>query len=245
MVTQSVMRSLEVLERVAELQPVRLSELDSAIDLPKSTIQRNLQTLAEAGWIDALDNDSPPRWQVAPRVVNLFARKALALDLRRAAREPMLRLRDATGLTVQLAVPSTQQQLVILDKVEADRSEPTTGHIGTAMPKASTSAGVAMLARSSDEVIREVVSAQPDLDLETLWTLVRSTRELGFCTRVHPPSLVSYVSAAIVDTVGGVAGTLTLGVTPDTPAEVAQEWALLTIEAAQETALSLARSHGA
>ena len=46
---KSVTRSLRILEAVAQHQPVTVGELTKLFGLPKSTVQRTLVTLAEAG----------------------------------------------------------------------------------------------------------------------------------------------------------------------------------------------------
>ena len=61
MTTASVVTAFSVLERVAELQPVGLSELARAADLPKSTVHRCLQTLQEVGWVESSGGTSA-RW---------------------------------------------------------------------------------------------------------------------------------------------------------------------------------------
>ncbi|WP_324609648.1 helix-turn-helix domain-containing protein [Streptomyces sp. WM6386] len=55
---KSVIRSLRVLEAVAQHQPVTVGELTKIFGLPKSTVQRTLVTLAEAGWLRANRKDT-------------------------------------------------------------------------------------------------------------------------------------------------------------------------------------------
>ncbi|WP_234389948.1 helix-turn-helix domain-containing protein [Streptomyces sp. MMG1533] len=60
---KSVTRSLRILEAVAQHQPVTVGELTKLFGLPKSTVQRTLVTLAEAGWLRA---NPPPAGRSAP-----------------------------------------------------------------------------------------------------------------------------------------------------------------------------------
>ena len=100
MAMQSVLRSLLVLEAVAEHQPVRVGELTPLLGLPKSTIQRSLETLAEAGWLRPVDGDLT-RWALTARARSVVLRSGGEEDLRESALLPMQQLRDAGGETAQ------------------------------------------------------------------------------------------------------------------------------------------------
>src|ERR1044072_5213519 len=65
---KSVIRSLRILEAVAQHQPVTVGELTKIFGLPKSTVQRTLVTLSEAGWLRASRGDTT-RWEVGARVL--------------------------------------------------------------------------------------------------------------------------------------------------------------------------------
>src|ERR1700759_4054074 len=52
----SVKTALKVLEQLALAAPAGVSDLARAIDAPKSTIQRDLTTLHEAGWIRPVEH---------------------------------------------------------------------------------------------------------------------------------------------------------------------------------------------
>src|SRR5262249_23823746 len=105
MAMQSVLRSLLVLEAVAEHQPVRVGELTPLLGLPKSTVQRSLETLAEAGWLRQVDGDLT-RWALTSRARSVVLRSGGEDDLREAALPPMQQLRDAAGETAHLFVPT-------------------------------------------------------------------------------------------------------------------------------------------
>ena len=107
MAMQSVLRSLLVLEAVAEHQPVRVGELTPLLGLPKSTVQRSLETLAEAGWLRQVDGDLT-RWALTSRARSVVLRSAGEDDLREAALPSMQQLRDAAG--VSIAIPLSRFQ---------------------------------------------------------------------------------------------------------------------------------------
>ena len=95
---KSVTRSLRILEAVAQHQPVTVGELTKIFGLPKSTVQRTLVTLDEAGWLRANRRDTT-RWEIGARVLAVRPAALQGSSLFAAAREPMIRLRDALNET--------------------------------------------------------------------------------------------------------------------------------------------------
>src|SRR5215471_12749022 len=120
MAMQSVLRSLAVLEAVAEHQPVRVGELTPLLGLPKSTVQRSLETLAEAGWLRQVDGDLT-RWALTSRAQSVVLRSGGDADLREYALRPMQRLRDVAGETTHLFVPTGSYQVVVIERVDCRR----------------------------------------------------------------------------------------------------------------------------
>ena len=56
----SVLTTLNVLEYVSEHQPVGVSDVARGLELPKSSAQRALKALFEAGWIRKVDENVSP-----------------------------------------------------------------------------------------------------------------------------------------------------------------------------------------
>ena len=142
---KSVTRSLRILEAVAQHQPVTVGELTKIFGLPKSTVQRTLVTLAEAGWLRASRRDTT-RWEIGARVLSVRPAALQGSSLFAAAREPMVRLRDALNETVHLAVPDALQCMVVVDRVDCDHPVRTFHTIGDTSPLHATAAGRAVLA---------------------------------------------------------------------------------------------------
>lgn len=156
MVMQSVLRSLHVLEKVAMLQPARLGEIVPVVDLPKSTVQRSLETLAEAGWIRALDGDIT-RWEISPHVRGLLLRPSSDSTLIQFAQQPMTELRDLTGETVQLKLLNGTDQLTMVDHVDTRHTIRAVLALGTVLPILASSAGFAIMARFDADTNAEIV----------------------------------------------------------------------------------------
>ncbi|WNM36586.1 IclR family transcriptional regulator [Streptomyces sp. Li-HN-5-11] len=142
---KSVTRSLRILEAVAQHQPVTVGELTKIFGLPKSTVQRTLVTLAEAGWLRANRRDTT-RWEIGARVLSVRPAALQGSSLFAAAREPMVRLRDALNETVHLSVPDALQCMVVVDRVDSDHPVRTFHAIGDTSPLHATAAGRAVLA---------------------------------------------------------------------------------------------------
>ncbi|MET9830327.1 IclR family transcriptional regulator [Streptomyces sp. NPDC006385] len=142
---KSVTRSLRILEAVAQHQPVTVGELTKIFGLPKSTVQRTLVTLNEAGWLRANRRDTT-RWEVGARVLAVRPAALQGSSLFAAAREPMVQLRDALNETIHLSVPDALHGMVVVDRVDCDHPVRTFHAIGDTSPLHATATGHAVLA---------------------------------------------------------------------------------------------------
>lgn len=138
---QSVVKALRVLEAVAERQPVGVGELSRRLGLPKSTVQRCLTTLGDAGWLRP-SPETAGTWALSARALAL-GRQA-ERDLVASAQAPMRTLRDRLNETVHLAVRH-EDQAVIVDKVESSHQLRVSREIGMSGPLTESSAGQAIL----------------------------------------------------------------------------------------------------
>ncbi|MGC9544729.1 IclR family transcriptional regulator [Streptomyces sp. UG1] len=154
---KSVTRSLRVLEAVAQHQPVTVGELTKLFGLPKSTVQRTLVTLAEAGWLRANRKDTT-RWEIGARVLAVRPAALQGSSLFAAAREPMVRLRDEVNETIHLSVPDALQGMVVVDRVDCDHAVRTFHTIGDTSPLHATAVGRAVLAHLPGRDVEELVT---------------------------------------------------------------------------------------
>ncbi|MFF3332929.1 IclR family transcriptional regulator [Streptomyces sp. NPDC002888] len=154
---KSVTRSLRILEAVAQHQPVTVGELTKLFGLPKSTVQRTLITLNEAGWLRANRKDTT-RWEIGARVLAVRPAALQGSSLFAAAREPMIRLRDAVNETIHLSVPDALQGMVVVDRVDCTHAVRTFHAIGDTSPLHATATGRAVLARLPKADVDELVA---------------------------------------------------------------------------------------
>ncbi|WP_086841550.1 IclR family transcriptional regulator domain-containing protein [Streptomyces coeruleofuscus] len=154
---KSVTRSLRILEAVAQHQPVTVGELTKIFGLPKSTVQRTLVTLAEAGWLRANRRDTT-RWEIGARVLAVRPAALQGSSLLTAAHEPMVRLRDALNETIHLSVPDALQCMVVVDRVDSDHPVRTFHTIGDTSPLHATAVGRAVLAHLPKQDVEELIA---------------------------------------------------------------------------------------
>ncbi|WP_309115882.1 IclR family transcriptional regulator [Saccharothrix sp.] len=154
-------RSLRILEAVAQHQPVTVGELTKIFGLPKSTVQRTLVTLHEAGWLRANRKDTT-RWEIGARVLAVRPAALRGSSLFAAAREPMIRLRDKVNETIHLSVPDALDRMVVVDRVDSSHAVRTFHEIGDISPLHATATGRAILANTDRSDVDEVLARPLD-----------------------------------------------------------------------------------
>jgi IclR family acetate operon transcriptional repressor len=183
---KSVTRSLRILEAVAQYQPVTVGELTKLFGLPKSTVQRTLVTLNEAGWLRANRTDTT-RWEIGARVLAVRPAALQGSSLYAAAREPMMRLRDALNETIHLTVPDALHCMVVVDRVDCDHAVRTFHAIGDTSPLHATATGRAVLAHLPKSEVDELTAGTLEgygeetiTDPVALRAEIRRVRERGY-----------------------------------------------------------------
>lgn len=152
---QSVQKSLRVLEAVADRQPVGVAELARNLQLPKSTVQRSLVTLAEVGWLEPVHGDYT-RWSLGPAARRLGRATARETTLREAALVPMQALRDATNETIHLAIPDGVAWMVLIERMDSTQSVRTFHELGARTPSYATSTGLSVLAHLPESALEQL-----------------------------------------------------------------------------------------
>jgi len=214
---RSVSVALSVLEAVAEHQPVGVSELSRALDLPKSTTQRALTTLGDLGWIRG-GGENPTRWSLTAKAMSIGARHQVDQELRRVALPAMHALAVATGETIHLSVPE-ERDIVLIDKVEGSNPVRTNTYIGGRAPMHAVASGKAMLAAMPVDRARALLSALPleplttytETDVAALMRDLEKVRRQGYAIAVgtrHPE--IAAVGAAVVGQAGSPVGSLSI-----------------------------------
>lgn len=118
--SSSATRMLAVFEAIARSQPVGVSALARGLEADKSAVQRDLMTLADAGWIRPAPvlagqgaGQGTGQWELSPHILTL-ARPPHSADALRLRAQPILEeLRRETGETAYLAVPHGDRYVVL------------------------------------------------------------------------------------------------------------------------------------
>ncbi|GHJ39244.1 IclR family transcriptional regulator [Streptomyces sp. TS71-3] len=153
---QNVLNALRVLEEVATRQPVGVGELSRVLGMPKSSVQRALRTLGEAGWIRPAGGEIT-RWVVTTKALDVGRHASGDLDLRNAAMPILEELRRATDETIHLTVPEGDR-MVLIERLETSKAVRTNMSLGHSLPLHASANGKAVLANSPAEVVDRVLA---------------------------------------------------------------------------------------
>ncbi|CND62011.1 IclR family transcriptional regulator [Mycobacterium tuberculosis] len=247
----SVLSTLRVFEEVALRQPIGVSDLARATDIPKSSVQRCLVTLRQAGWLRIVDPERA-RWGVTMKALTLGLRSAGEQDLREVAAPAIKHLSAETDETVLLGVRDGEEY-VIVAREETTQIVRVHQEVGARVPLRATSAGLAIMARLSgtevDDLLRHEIkefAQHPVPDSGTLRKEIAETAKRGYA--LHGSSSwyrphVASIGAAITNAAGYPIAGLTLSV-PDMRFDRSKEktWAPLVMAAADEISRLLSSS---
>jgi IclR family acetate operon transcriptional repressor len=204
--SSSAARVLRVFEHTAALQPIGVSALARAIGADKSAVQRDLMTLADAGWIRAAAG-APGRWELTPHVLTLARPPHSTDDLRQRARPALERLRGETGETAYLTVPDGDQ-FVVLDALESQHMLRMVPPVGMIVPVRGSATARAILPHLTEDEQARLLGAPVTAALREEFA---ASRARGYAVNDGDiePSAVS-LAAAIVSRQGLPAGALVL-----------------------------------
>jgi IclR family acetate operon transcriptional repressor len=158
-INNSSLVMLQLLDEIADRQPVSLGELAVTCGRPKTTVHRALSTLHHAGWIRP-SGDERTRWVLTSKVIRLARRVADHHGLRDAAAPVLERLRDDTYESILLAVTEDRDWAVV-EFFEGSRSIRLTsdGIVGRRFPLHAGASGKAILATWNSRELERYIEA--------------------------------------------------------------------------------------
>jgi IclR family acetate operon transcriptional repressor len=162
--SQSGARILGALERIAEHQPVGVSELARRLGTNVAAAQRAIATLAEQGWIRTAPG-RPVRWELTAHIHAVAQHAYGSHDLRRRARGALEELWRATGESVLLIVPD-EQKFVVIDVLESPHFVRSAPPVGLVVPPRASATAWAMLPFMPPERQREFLGTPPDAEMQ-------------------------------------------------------------------------------
>lgn len=213
MSTRSVVTAIQVLEAVAEGQPIGLSELSRSLNVPKATVYRSLVTLEELRWLSQADG----LWGLTIHAYAIASRGSRGTRIRDASIGPLNALQLATGETVHLAVPDGREMIVIerLDTAHALRAFLA---LGSQLPMHASSTGQAYLAAADDTAFEEYIAGTLEartpatiVDPDALRRMRAETRARGYAINDQGLSAgITSLGAAVTDVGGHVAASISV-----------------------------------
>lgn len=158
---QSVQKALQVFETVAKSEPIGVSEIARQLKISKSTAQRCLQTLREAGWIKVDEKAGSTRWRITSKAFGLGQRVSEHGRLREIAMPVMGKLWQAIQESIHLVVAEGQKAIVI-DQYES----PTPFHMERPRlawaPLHTVASGKVMLAHFDTKLLNQYIAGGLD-----------------------------------------------------------------------------------
>ncbi|MGW6449015.1 IclR family transcriptional regulator [Lentzea sp. NPDC055074] len=210
MTDTAVEKTLAVLEALAD--HTRITDIARVTGLPKSTVHRLLQTMVDRGFA----TPGSDGYLTGPRVLALAGKVLRPLDTVERARPSLRALQESTDCTVHLAV-LFGDELVYVDKFEADRPYRMASRMGMSLPAHGTAIGKAVLASLSASELEAYVT-RTGLPGRTPRTITSPARLMSQLTRVRRSRFalddeenevgVRCVGSAIRDHSGAVIGGL-------------------------------------
>jgi DNA-binding IclR family transcriptional regulator len=159
---------IAVLQLIADAQtPPNVAKLSAASGYPRPTVHRIVAALQAEGLIVATGSGNT--FGLGARLINLASHSWERSDLRLAAVDALMELRDLTSETIHLAVPS-QGEMVYIEKLESPHAVRMASRIGTRVSLTSSSVGKAYLATLT-EAEREALLKDAPLERFTEHTL--------------------------------------------------------------------------
>ena len=153
---RSVRTALRVLEAVAEFQPIGLSELSRKLELPKTTVQRGLASLAEDGWLEQDPTDAS-RWMVGTKAFVVGSTVGDRGGLRARALPYMNGLAADVGETIHLAIPDGGWA-VLVERIDSTHPVRAFAPLGSRSPLHASSNGKVILAHIPDSELDEYLA---------------------------------------------------------------------------------------
>lgn len=158
--SQSGARILVALERIAQAQPLGVSELARLLDTNIAAAQRAIATLAEEGWI-RLAPGRPARWELTAHIHTVAQHAYGSHDLRRRARGALEQLWRETGESVLLIVPDGYR-FIVIDVLESPHFLRSAPPVGLVVPPRASATAWAMLPYMPADQQLEFLGAPPD-----------------------------------------------------------------------------------
>lgn len=204
--TPAAARALAVLKRLASsAEPMAAGQLAAQLDIPRASLYRLLNTLADHGFVTAVTETN--RWALGVAAYELGWGYLRQDPLQRSVRPLLEKLVDATGHSAHFTTLHGTEVVYVVEERARHRPSLVT-HVGVRLPAHLTASGRAMLALLGSAQITALYPSgtalsmrgdQPAMTLKELKEELRRTRERGFAVenQLVTPGLSSVAHALI------------------------------------------------
>lgn len=158
--SQSGARILTALERIAERQPLGVSELARLLNTNVAAAQRAIATLGEQGWIRQAVG-KPVRWELTGHIHTVAQHAYGSHDMRRRARDALEELWRDSGESVLLIVPD-ENRFIVADVLESRHFLRSAPPVGLVVPPRASATAWAMLPYMPPQRQLDFLGAPPD-----------------------------------------------------------------------------------
>lgn len=218
-VLHSVASALDLLDCFAADEELGVIEVSKRLGVAKSTAHRLLTTLMSRGLVE--QNHQNGKYRLGLHLYELGQLAVTRYDLRRGARSLLEELREVTGWTVQLSVPSGVDALT-LERLQTLRSYKAKPDWDRRLPAHVTAQGKAMCAFDAALAQRRIEAGLPALTPNSITDVARFRAELleiarrGYATATgEAVPGISSVAAPVIDSRGHVVAALAINGPPE------------------------------
>lgn len=203
-----IRRAIRLLDLVVSEGPLRFAELLDLSEIPKATLHRLLNDLADERLIQF--DERSHTWASAYRILEMANRIWTRSDIRVLAQDQLLALNALSGETVQIAVLA-DTHVIVIDHVESTRSVRHSVSVGSRMPVYCTGTGKVLLAWCDEEQQRDIISRisfsrfTPNTitDKKALLKELSAVSQRGYAIDAEERFLGSHcIAAPVVDSTG-------------------------------------------
>ena len=153
-IVQSVERALSILEVLSDYnEGLGVTDISEKVGLHKSTVYRLLSTLNHKGYV--LQDRESNRYMITLKLFELGNKRVEGMDILAASRPYTKQLMEEVNETVHLVIRDGNE-IVYIDKVEADNTIRMASTIGMRGLLYCTSVGKAILAQLPKEEIEKI-----------------------------------------------------------------------------------------
>jgi len=212
----AVEKALLILEELATSQNgLSLSELTTALGLPKSSTYGMLLTLERLGYL--LRNENTGRYLFGMKILTLANMAMNGLNLRKLSSTQIRQLMLRTGLTVHMAIQE-RNEVVIIEKADSPYTPKVETWVGKRMGIHCTAAGKALLCDwPEDDIDRLMRFGLPRYNDNTIVSPQKLKKELaqirkqGYSVDAEEETIGSRcIGAPITDETGKVVAAISI-----------------------------------